>query len=144
MTTEPSAGPASAYPTFRTPAVICFMETNDVFVPGLIVGTSAGLVLPGCASADPTAPNRAAAIIMEAVPRKRRRRKSASSDIFPLRLDCRSMLSNTGAAREPAGWLPAHRLPARTLPPHRLPPHRLPVQLLLVPRRIAQAQDRQG
>ncbi len=33
-TGRPSAGPASAYPTFSTPASICFIELNDVCVPG--------------------------------------------------------------------------------------------------------------
>ena len=42
MTGGPLAGPASAYPTFRRPASICFSEPNDVFVPGLI-----GLILAG-------------------------------------------------------------------------------------------------
>src|SRR5437016_791481 len=37
MTAGPSLGPASAYPTFRTPASICFSEPKDVFVPGLSV-----------------------------------------------------------------------------------------------------------
>jgi len=31
--------------TFRTPASICFRAPNDVFVPGLILGRSAALVL---------------------------------------------------------------------------------------------------
>ena len=30
-------GPASTYPTFRTPALICFSEPKDVFVPLLII-----------------------------------------------------------------------------------------------------------
>src|SRR5260221_13910172 len=74
MTGEPLAGPASAYPTLRTPASICFSELNDVFVPGLI-----GLILVACASADPIMPNSAAAIVMAAVPRKRRRQRLISS-----------------------------------------------------------------
>ena len=40
---------------------------------GLIVGGSAGFVSLGCASAAPIRPSRAAAIVMAAVPRKRRR-----------------------------------------------------------------------
>src|SRR5260370_24646621 len=37
MTAGPSLGSASAYPTFRTPALICFSEPKDVFVPLLII-----------------------------------------------------------------------------------------------------------
>src|SRR5690349_15995270 len=37
MTAGPSVGPASAYPTFRTPALICFSEPKDVFVTLLII-----------------------------------------------------------------------------------------------------------
>jgi hypothetical protein len=33
MTGGPVAGPASAYPIFRTPASICFSAPNDVFAP---------------------------------------------------------------------------------------------------------------
>src|SRR6266550_803739 len=36
-TTGPSVGPASAYPTFRTPASTCFSELNDVFGPDFLV-----------------------------------------------------------------------------------------------------------
>src|SRR5712691_11994156 len=49
MTAGPSLGPASAYPTFRTPASICFSGPKDVFVPGFIVVASAGFVLLDCA-----------------------------------------------------------------------------------------------
>ena len=41
MTGSPLAGPASAYPTLSTPASICLIAPNDVFVPGLIAGTFA-------------------------------------------------------------------------------------------------------
>jgi hypothetical protein len=44
---------AIPYPTFRTPASICFSEANDVFVPSLIVVASAGVILRNCASAEP-------------------------------------------------------------------------------------------
>ena len=47
MTAGPLAGPASAYPTFRTPASICFSGANEVFVPGLIVGRCARCRLAG-------------------------------------------------------------------------------------------------
>src|SRR5438105_11328021 len=50
MTAGPAAGPASAYPTLRTPASICFSEPNDVFVPGLIGVTSAGFALSAAKS----------------------------------------------------------------------------------------------
>src|SRR5204863_9362602 len=68
MTGGPLAGPASAYPTFRTPASICFNEPNDVFVPGLI-----GFILRDCAYADPIVASSAAARVRTAVPRRRRR-----------------------------------------------------------------------
>jgi len=35
-----AAGPASAYPMFRTPASTCFSGPKDVFVPGSIVDIS--------------------------------------------------------------------------------------------------------
>src|SRR5580698_7948309 len=44
MATGPSLGPTSAYPTFRTPALICRSELNDVFVPGLIAGMRVGRI----------------------------------------------------------------------------------------------------
>ena len=50
MTAGPSAGPASAYPTFSTPASICFSGPNDVFVPGLGVAAADGLLC--CRRAD--------------------------------------------------------------------------------------------
>src|SRR5260370_42504085 len=81
MTGEPLAGPASAYPTFRSPASICFSELNDVFVPGLI-----GLILPDCASAGPSRASSAAAIVRAAVPRRRRRSWLICSDILPFSL----------------------------------------------------------
>src|SRR6266852_2247727 len=37
MTAGPSVGPASSYPIFRTPALICFSKPKDVFVPLLII-----------------------------------------------------------------------------------------------------------
>src|SRR5437762_1282888 len=85
-TTGPPLGPASAYPTLRRPASICFSEPKDLFVPGLIVGTLAGFALPDCATAEPIIANCAAAIAVATVPIKRRRSWLISSDIFYLRL----------------------------------------------------------
>src|SRR6266849_8406100 len=82
MTAGPSAGPASAYPTFSTPASICFSVANDVLVPGLILGSSAGFALPDWALAEPLKANWAAAMVMAAVPKKRRRSLLMSSDIL--------------------------------------------------------------
>ncbi len=70
MTGGPLAGPASAYPTFRTPASICFSEAKDVFVPRLILGRSAAFVLLGCASAERIMPSWAAAMVRAVVPKK--------------------------------------------------------------------------
>src|SRR5580693_2873405 len=82
-TAGPLAGPASAYPTFRRPALICFSEPNEVFVPGLIWGTCAGLVWLDWASAErivlasPAAPR-----VMVAFRKNRRRLLLVSSDIL--------------------------------------------------------------
>src|SRR6266581_8486775 len=82
MTGGPAAGPVSAYPTLRTPASICFSVANDVLVPGLILGSSAGFALPDWASAEPPMTSWAAASVMAAVPKKRRRSRLMSSDIL--------------------------------------------------------------
>src|SRR3982074_1660685 len=82
MTTAPSAGPASAYPTFSTPALICFSVPNDVCVPGLILGRSAGFAALDCASAEPLTTSWAPAMVIAAVPRKRRRSWLIGSDIL--------------------------------------------------------------
>src|SRR5882672_9747404 len=82
MTGGPAAGPASAYPTLRTPASICFSVANEVLVPGLILGSSAGFALPDWALAEPLKANWAAAMVMAAVPKKRRRSLLMSSDIL--------------------------------------------------------------
>src|ERR1700687_1111107 len=66
MTAGPVAGPASAYPMLRTPASTCFNEANEAFGPPVLQGRD-------CAFAEANVPNCAAAIIMDAVPRKRRR-----------------------------------------------------------------------
>src|SRR5436309_665912 len=79
MTGGPSAGPASAYETFRTPASICFSGPNDVWAPGLSAGN---FVLAGCAFAKPVKPNWAAAAVIAAAPMKLRRRRSIFSDIL--------------------------------------------------------------
>src|SRR5436190_751178 len=68
MTGGPSAGPASAQPTLRSPASICLSGANEVFVPDFIAGR---VVLAGCASALASMPRWAAATA--AAPRKRRR-----------------------------------------------------------------------
>src|SRR5450631_2628312 len=73
MTAGPLAGPASAYPTLRRPASICFSGAKDVFVPGLMAGTSAAVVSPGRANADPIMANSAAATLMAELRIKRRR-----------------------------------------------------------------------
>src|SRR6266404_4352331 len=79
ITGGPLAGPASAYPTFRSPASICFSELNDVFVPGLIE-----LILRDCASADPIVASSAAARVSTAVPKRRRRSWFICSAILDL------------------------------------------------------------
>src|SRR4051794_1829786 len=81
MTAGPLVGPASAYPTFRTPASICFREPNDGFVPGLIEGRPAGFVLRDRASAEPIKPSSADAKVMAAMPKKWRRPRLICSDI---------------------------------------------------------------
>src|ERR1700719_2597321 len=68
MTAEPSAGPASTYPTFSNPASICFSGPNDC---------AFGL---DCAFADPRATSSAAASVMLALRRKRRRESPKLSD----------------------------------------------------------------
>src|SRR5207248_4329804 len=79
MTGGPLAGPASAYPTFRSPASICFSEANDVFVPGLI-----GLILGDCASAESIVASTDAARVRSAAPKRRRRSRLIASDILRL------------------------------------------------------------
>src|SRR5689334_14989439 len=81
ITAGPALGPASAYPTFRSPASTCFSEPNEVFVPGLTAGRSAGGVLLAWALAAPNRPSRAAAIVKKAEPANRRRRWLISADI---------------------------------------------------------------
>src|SRR6478672_134736 len=57
MTAGPPAGPASAYPTLNTPALICFSAPNEVFVSGFVIDSFAhpwcrARRLPLCASDD--------------------------------------------------------------------------------------------
>src|SRR5215217_2065243 len=106
MTAGPSVGPASAYPTFRRPASICFRESKDVFVPGLLVVTSAGFVSLDCAYAQPIMPSWVAAIVMAATPRKQRLLRVMSSNMglspigeiaipaIPVALPARSFLAD--------------------------------------------------
>src|ERR1700685_265096 len=104
MTTGPLAGPASAYPTFRAPASICFREANEVFVPGLIAGS---LVSPGWAPAEPTMLNWAAAMVTAAAPKRRRREWSICSDALVV-----SMMSllDSRIGREGATMAPGYEL----------------------------------
>src|ERR1700722_17817062 len=73
MTTGPLAGPASAYPILRTPASICLSVPDDVVAPGLTLGRSAGFALLDWASAAPLKTSWAAARVVAAAPKKRRR-----------------------------------------------------------------------
>src|SRR3954468_6368525 len=73
MTGTPSAGPASAAPTLRKPASICFSAANEVWPPGFTALAPAELALPACARAVPLTANGAAAKAMATAPRKRRR-----------------------------------------------------------------------
>src|SRR6266487_4206198 len=73
MTARPLVGPASAYPTFRRPALICFSGPKDVFVPGFIVGWSAGFDILICASSQAVILSCVVIRVMAAVPKKRRR-----------------------------------------------------------------------
>src|ERR1039458_9605198 len=102
MTAGPVVGPASAYPTFSRPASICFSGPNEVFVPGLTVGRSAGFVLLDWAFAEPIMPRWAAAMVMLAVLKKRRRSWLISSDMIILlpgrtRLGCKSRVHPSAA-----------------------------------------------
>ena len=81
------AGPASAYPTFRTPASICFSEPNDVFVPGLIAGTSQVCLAGLCGRRTDHAELGGTQSLMIAVAKKRRRLWLIFSTIFYLRLN---------------------------------------------------------
>src|ERR1044072_1922413 len=82
MTAEPAAGAASASPTFSTPASICFNEPNDALLPPFSLGEFADFVVPDCASAKLVMPTLAAAMLITAVLKKRRRSWLTSSDIL--------------------------------------------------------------
>src|SRR4029453_15543052 len=77
MTTGPSAGPSSAYPTFNTPASTCFNEVNVL----LFDGTLAGFAVD-CASAGLARMNGAAATPRAVAPRTWRRFLLICSDMF--------------------------------------------------------------
>src|ERR1700689_2801615 len=118
MTAGPLAGPASAYPTFKAPASICFSEANEVLVPGLIAGN---FVAPDCASAEPITPNWVAAMVMAAAPTKWRRGWSIGSELSGV-----SMMSLLGfdpltaaanAVGTPCGRLRGVRIPGFCGPP---------------------------
>src|SRR6476620_12504373 len=96
MTTGPSLGPASAYPTLSRPASICFSDANDVLAPGLIARMPPSFVLLGCASAEPFKSSWAAATVTAAVPRKLRRYWLISSDFSVLSIG----VSPRGFARD--------------------------------------------
>src|SRR6266705_1260078 len=113
MTGGPLAGPASAYPTFRSPASICFSEANDVFVPGLI-----GLILTGCASAEPSIASSAAATVSTAVPKRRRRSWLIFSAI---------LTSPSSSAKQPEARAKLFRKGLRLLPGREVPAFREPV-----------------
>src|SRR4051812_20232704 len=103
MTTGPPAGPTSAYPTSRTPALICFNGPNDV-LPGLIPSEPVGFAPSGCAFAEPIVANGAAASVMAAPPRKRRRWRLTSLDILLASIGRSPWLSDRFALR-PAGLI---------------------------------------
>src|SRR5439155_25311914 len=86
----PFAGPASAYPTFRTPASICLIESNDEPVGAATAIPVSGVIVLVDISENLVAPNRAAASVMIAVPKKRRRSLLIPSDILLSQLAERS------------------------------------------------------
>src|SRR6185436_16866293 len=98
ITGWPSAGPASAYPTFSSPASICFRGAKDVLAPGLIAGT-VGWDVPDCAFAAPIIPSRVAAIVRAAVLTKRRRSCLRSFAMMSLRFESTSGSSSTASRR---------------------------------------------
>jgi len=81
MTGGPLTDPLSAYPTLRTPASICFTGPSDVFRDGVGVGLSLRVNLLDGACIEPMIERSAAAMVMTAAPRKRRRSLSTSSDM---------------------------------------------------------------
>src|SRR6185503_3464417 len=91
MTGGPSAGPASAYATFRTPASICLSGANEVFVPGLITGSA---VPAGCARGVANMPRCVAAAVAAAPPTKRRRSRLMLSWSYSCPLAAELILSS--------------------------------------------------
>src|SRR5580704_5620143 len=78
-TAGPLAGPASAYPTLRRPASICFNGPNEVFL--VVPLASAGAPPPGFAKSDGWA-SRAAPTETPAMANKRRRDIPVDSACF--------------------------------------------------------------
>src|SRR5271155_2302375 len=111
MTAGPLAGPASAYPILSTPASICFSEVNDVYVPGLIFGKSVAFGFSGCASAELLKTSWAAARVMAAVPKNRRRSELIVSDIFESPRLQRKQASSPAGPWRPAGPVAGCRHP---------------------------------
>src|SRR5476649_1284694 len=83
ITGWPSAGPSSAYPMLRTPALTCLRDANDVFF-GLAGVRAIDCGFPpfaeseapfGCALPGLNMPSSAAAIVIAALPKKLRRLK---------------------------------------------------------------------
>src|SRR6478609_920018 len=82
ITGRPLVGPASAYPTFKRPASICFNGPNDVFVPDFVEVPRAVFISFDCALAELIKPTLAPAAPAAAMPKKRRRLYFGFSDIF--------------------------------------------------------------
>src|SRR5580698_7390642 len=99
MTGGPSAGPASAYPTLRRPASICFSGPNEVFVPGLIASRCFAFVLPDCANEEPTPASSAAATDMAIAPKRRRRLSLNCSDVSIVLISEFSLCNISGNVR---------------------------------------------
>src|SRR5215469_8770400 len=94
ITGRPRGSPASAYPTVRTPALICFSEPKDVLVPATgpkdmrVPGEAANRpvirAVALCVFEQPARPSWEAPIATAAAPavvRKRRRPELISPDI---------------------------------------------------------------
>src|SRR5215813_5933621 len=91
ITGRPSAGPSSAYPILRTPALTCLSDANDVFfgLAGVraivcwlasLAEAAAGALL-GCALAGASPRSSAATIAIAALLRNPRRSRLGSSGI---------------------------------------------------------------
>src|SRR5947207_15150481 len=103
---RPLAGPASAYPTLRRPASSCLRGPNDGLVGGLMMFALGAFVLPDSTFAESIATNLAAAMLMAAEPRKRRRSHLLSCFMaslwFPNRA-CSGSCSLQGACADSPG-----------------------------------------